>query len=302
MPKPNFFIVGAPKCGTTALASYLGDHPDIFMSPVKEPHYFADDLPDHRRYMRTLDDYLALFADSKGKKIIGEASVHYLFSEVAIANIRAFNPSAKLVAMLRNPVEMVHSLHGQFLYSLNENEMNFERAWSLQESRAKGRNLPPGGSDPVLLQYRRVGSYSAHVERMMGHFPKDQVKIVLYDHFRRNPRGVYEEVLDFLGVESDGRTDFPVINSSHAYRFRALGVLLGRKPAIIRKAWSFAKRALGLDENSGQAIGDWLQKKNMEFRPRPPLSPEMKATLTREFAGDVSRLEAMIGHDLSGWR
>lgn len=301
MHKPNFFIVGAPKCGTTALASYLGEHPDIFISEVKEPHYFSDDLPDHR-YVKTLEDYLKLFENGKGKKIVGEGSVHYLFSEVAIANIREFNPSAKLVAMLRNPVEMVHSLHGQFLHSLNEDETNFERAWELQEQRAKGMSLPPDGNDPALLQYKRVGSYSDQVARMLQHFPRDQVKIVLYDDFRRNPRGVYEEVLDFLGVQSDGRREFPVINSSHAYRFRPLGVLLGRKPAMIRKAWAFVKRTLGLDERSGQAIGDWLQNKNKVFKPHPPLSSGMRSTLTREFAGDVSRLETMIGRDLSGWR
>lgn len=301
MQKPNLFIVGAPKCGTTALAAYLGEHPDIFISDIKEPHFFSDDLPG-RQCVTTLDDYLALFAHGAGKKIVGEGSVHYLFSTVAIANILAFNPAAKLVVMLRNPVEMVHSLHGEYLHGLNENETDFERAWALQESRARGMHLPPYGKDPVLLQYRRVASYSEHVARMMRHFPKEQIKIIIYDDFKHDTRRVYAEVLDFLGVPNDGRTDFNVINSSHAFRIKALGVLLWRKPMILRKTWSVFKTLFGLDERVGQAVGNWLHGKNTVTRPRRPLSAEMKARLVKEFSDDISKLEALIGRDLSHWK
>lgn len=301
MQKPNLFIVGAPKCGTTALAAYLGAHPDIFISAIKEPHFFADDLPG-RQCVKTMDDYLKLFEGGAGKRILGEGSVHYLFSQVAIARIRAFNPDARLIVMLRNPVDMVHALHGEYLHGLNENEPDFERAWRLQKSRAQGKSLPPYGKDPILLQYQRVASYAGHVARMLKHFPPAQIKIILYDDFRRDTAAAYEDVLRFLGVASDGRTDFGVINSSHAFRNRALGLILWRKPVWLRTAWSAFKKLFGLDERAGQALGNWLHQKNTVRRPRQPLSAEMRQELTQAFAADIQQLEAIIGRDLAHWR
>ena len=127
--KPNFFIVGAPKCGTTALYEYLRPHPHIFMSKVKEPHFFANDLGTYP-FIKTLEEYTRLFTDSNEQHVrVGEASVYYLRSATAIANIHQFNPHAKIIAMFRNPVEMVHALHSQLLYVSEESESDFETAW-----------------------------------------------------------------------------------------------------------------------------------------------------------------------------
>ena len=110
MPIPNFFIVGAPKCGTTALCEYLKYHPNVFMSTPKEPHYFAEDF-ERYRHVKTEDKYLALFGDCNDRHLmIGEASVFYLRSTRAVSLIRDFNPDAKIIVMLRNPVDMVYSL------------------------------------------------------------------------------------------------------------------------------------------------------------------------------------------------
>ena len=113
--KPDFFIVGAPKCGTTALYTYLKQHPEIFMSPQKEPQFFANDVLGDRRHTCTWAEYLSCFAAARGAKRIGEASVAYLGSPCAPKQIKMFNPAAKIIIMLRNPVDMMHSLHNQRL-------------------------------------------------------------------------------------------------------------------------------------------------------------------------------------------
>src|SRR6056297_3072691 len=133
--KPNFFIIGAPKCGTTSMARYLGEHPDIFFSDPKEPNFFNTDFSDEYRKVTNIKDYLKLFRGADKYKRVGEGSVMYLFSKEAISNILEFNPKAKFIVMTRNEVEMFRSLHLQLLSSLEENEKDPEKAWRLQKER-----------------------------------------------------------------------------------------------------------------------------------------------------------------------
>ena len=127
MKKPNFFIIGAPKCGTTSMASWLSEHPSIYMSPVKEPHHYSGDF-NYGDY-RDLNKYLSLFKEANESHIaVGEASAWYLNSKKAIFNIEAENPNAKYIVLLRNPVEMAPSLHQQLIFSGKEDIKNFEEA------------------------------------------------------------------------------------------------------------------------------------------------------------------------------
>jgi hypothetical protein len=129
--RPNFFIVGAPKCGTTALYEYLRLHPNIFMPQYKEPHSFATDLGAYP-LIKSPDAYAELFRDACGRHLrVGEASVYYLRSSTAIANIHDFDPEAKIIALFRNPVDLVHALHAQLLYVGEEVVPDFEAAWRL---------------------------------------------------------------------------------------------------------------------------------------------------------------------------
>jgi hypothetical protein len=125
--RPTFFIVGAPKSGTTALAVYLQDHPMVCFSEDKEPQYFALDLPG-QRLVTDEAQYLAFFHPSETNKIAGEASVFYLYSKVAIQNIAKFDQNAKLIVMLRNPIDIVHSFHAQLVFSGEEDERDFAEA------------------------------------------------------------------------------------------------------------------------------------------------------------------------------
>jgi hypothetical protein len=297
--KPNFFIVGAPKCGTTALYEYLRHHPNIFMSEVKEPHYFAKDLGSYPR-IKTLEDYTELFTRSTDRHSrVGEASVYYLRSAVALANIRAFNPEAKIIAMFRNPVDMVHSLHSQLLYWSEEVERDFEAAWRLQERRSRGLDLPPGSRGGFLVQYHEVGRFGTQTERVLSVFPAEQVKLILYDDFTASPASVYTDVVEFLEIPHDGRTEFPRINENKRARMSWLRQLYRKPPVVLKSTVRSLKQAVGEEEIAG------LQKKIVELNTvkerRPPLSAEFRAELVNTFRDEVFLLSRLMNRDLSHW-
>ncbi len=297
--KPNFFIVGAPKCGTTALYEYLHPHPNIFMPKVKEPHFFATDLGGYPA-VKTLEDYNELFADASGDhRRIGEASVYYLRSSVAIANIRRFNPDAKLIAMFRNPVDMVHSLHAQLLYWSYETESDFETAWRLQERRSRGLDTPRSCPEPLLLQYTQIGQFGIQTQRMLESFPRSQVKLILYDDFAASPQRTYDEVIEFLGIPHDHRTDFPRINEGKSTRLTWLRNFMRHPPPGVRTAFRAMKRAMGADRLT--AARNSLIELNTVKQRRQPLAPQLRAELAGVFRDDVALLSRLWGRDLSHW-
>ena len=127
MLKPNLFIIGAPKCGTTSIYSFLKQHPEIYMPDFKEPHYFGSDLNKKKGvYIDTEEEYLSLFIESKNEIFIGEASTYYLYSNLAPMEIFKFNPDSKIIIALRNPIDLIYSLHSQYFFSGNENVLDFE--------------------------------------------------------------------------------------------------------------------------------------------------------------------------------
>lgn len=141
MRKPDFFIVGAPKSGTTAMHEYLGQHPDIFMPKVKESHHFATDLlPPNRpnSYYRSIDNYLAIFKGARNEKIVGESSVFYLYSKTAAKNIYEFNKDSKILIMVRNPTEWLESYHSQLVYNGDEDILDLCEALKAEEEQKRG--------------------------------------------------------------------------------------------------------------------------------------------------------------------
>jgi len=301
--RPNFFIVGAPKCGTTALYHYLAEHPSIFMPPLKEPHYFADDLP-HMQAVATETDYLALFKPAGPEHIaVGEASVMYLYSSVALRRIHEFAPDAKIVAMLRHPVEMVYSFHSQLLYGFHEEEKDFSKAWELQEARRQGQHLPARPTDAALLQYKALGELGRQVETLLNTFPAEQVKLILFDDFKRSPKAIYDEVLAFLEVPNDGRTEFPKINENKTYRAPRMARLVIALEAVQRRI----KRVLGLKPGRKRRFLKYLnalhflRRLNTKNTARPPLPDELRERLVREFRPDIERLSRLLGRDLHHW-
>jgi len=298
--KPNFFIVGAPKCGTTAMSSYLRGHPAVFMSTPKEPSYFAADLPG-LQYVDSLAAYEELFSKvGAAQSIVGEASPSYLMSEVAIEKIAAYQPQAKILVMLRKPVDMLPSYHSQLFYSSFEDEADFQRAWDLQLQRLDGNRLPASCRDPGLLQYGKVALYAEQLQRLYRFFPDSRVQIVLYDDLCSDLLAVYRGVLRFLELEDDGRTEFPVVNSRKEARFGLLNRLLHTPPAWARR-W--------MTRLSGSALHDRLiaaysmiLSANSRQSEKKSLDPEFRARLMAFHADDISRLEQILGRNLDAWR
>ena len=298
MTRPNFFIVGAPKCGTTALFKYLKTHPDVYLPHAKEPCFFCDDFPGEQ-IVKTLDDYLKLFDDvDRNYKAIGEASVWYLYSKVAIENLYAFNSAAKLIVMLRSPVEQVYSMHHQCLLEWYETEKDFVKAWNLQKVRKSGKKIPRHCKAAQFLQYRDIASYGGQIERLLSVFPREQVHFILFDDLRANPRQVYLDVLAFLGVEDDGRQVFSAENSSKRHRFHWLAVGLAHQPLWFEKLKARIRRALNIRKIGIRAL---IEKRLVVTESRRPLPDDFVYELRDGFREDIAKVSELIGRDLKHW-
>jgi hypothetical protein len=298
MNKPNFFIIGAPKCGTTALFKYLRGHPGIYCSPMKEPFFFCTDFPGHAR-LKSVHDYLKLFQDSGPQhQAIGEGSTLYLYSQVAVRNLLQFSPQAKLIVMLRNPVDMVYSLHSQELFSFNEREQDFEHAWRLQEPRARGEQLPPRCRTPALLQYGRVAQFGAQLERLFEQVPRERILPILFDEFAASPGTVYRKVLSFLHVPHDDRTEFPRVNEQKKHRVRWLSRLLLKPPFPLKQVKNGCRWLLG---KCAAPMGQHIRKVILDYGSRTPLSPGFRRELIDYFRSDVRTIERLLDVDLHRW-
>ncbi len=295
--KPDLFIVGAPKCGTSALHQYLGDHPRIYMSRKKEPWFFANDFP---RFVTTLEEYVALFDGATDHDLaVGESSSTYLMSHTAARRIRDFSPDARIVVMVRNPVDLVHSLHSQALLGLNEEETDIEQAWRLQDARRRGEHIPRSCRSPRFLQYAEVARLGEQVERLLGVFDPRRVKIIVFDDFVNDARQVYEDVLEFLDVPSDDRRDFPRINPGRVARSRLLARIAYRPPQFLLRPYLRLKKRRGWND---LGFTDWLKRVNEREVDRPPLTASFRGELIEEFRPDVDLLAQLLGRDLSHWQ
>lgn len=301
MVRPDFFIIGAPKCGTTALSEYLRQHPRIGFSRPKEPIYFCTDLPGVRNFTEEAEYLEKCFGHCSGKDYlaVGEGSTSYFFSNEAIPNILEFEPAAKFIVMLRNPVEMIHALHSQKLLTLEEDVTDFETAWGLQERRARGEGLPKFHQEPALLQYAQLGRLGMHLRRIFSQAPAPQRKVVLFDDFVKDTPRIYEEVLAFLGVPSDHRTEFQRFNESRRLRMHAL-YEFGHRPPRRLMRWVFAfKEAFGIERlNILPKLIEW----NLRRKQRRPLSPRLRSLLLAEFSNDIDLLSELLKRDLSHWK
>jgi hypothetical protein len=297
--KPNFFIVGAPKCGTTALYEYLRRHPRIFMPKLKEPHFFATDLGGYP-VVETEQEYAALFAEAGREHLkVGEASVYYLRSGVAASGIRAFDPGAKIIAMVRNPVDMAQSLHAQLLYVSDETVSDFEAAWRLQERRRQSLDVPTACRAPSLLQYEQLCRLGTQIQRLLSIFPPAQVKLIVFDDFIASPRRIYNEVIEFLDVPHDHRSEFPRINDNKRARIAWLKQFMRRPPPLLRTAFRGLKHAAGAERLA--TLKSEIVKLNTLKEGRPPLSPAFRAELVEAFREEVFLLSRLLNRDLSQW-
>lgn len=299
----DFFIIGAPKSGTTALARYLAGHPEIFVCEPKEPQYFTFDLPGHRG-VTDWSAYMALFAntqDLQGQVLAGDASVWYLYSRSAIAAIRASFPEAKLIALLRRPDEMLPSLYAQQRRTGIETAKTFAQAWELEAVRRHGRRIPVSCRTPEFLYYRSVACYAEQLERVFSQFPASQVRVFLYEDFRRQPRFVYEETLRFLGVASDHRSGFPVVNAYADVRSARIQSTV----VWMRNAARAIRRGLTNERKASRApffgVTGFVDRWNRVDRAKPPLPEKLRRQIVANYTPDIMKLEKLLGRKLTEW-
>lgn len=303
---PDFFVVGAPRCGTTAISKYLARNPHICFSRPKEPHFFSiikQEKPDadlHRDYLDLFfrdcsDDYQAL----------GEGSVSYLYYPQAIQRIQQLNPHARFIVMARNPIDMIHSYHARLLAILDEDVEDFATAWGLQEARARGEQLPRHCRTPYLLQYAEIGRIGKQVEQLFHTAGRENCHVVLFDDFISDTLGSYRQVLDFIKVDYDGQTEFPPVEVSKFYRYRWLHLLLKRPPMrVVKYTLNIEQRAhrQGRKKSRVKRMRKWLLSKNTAVRKRPPLDPAMRRQLQEAFATDIEKLGRLLDRDLGHWQ
>jgi sulfotransferase family protein len=299
---PNFFVIGAPKAGTSALYFCLKQHPDIYMSPIKEPHYFTFDGeapifsgPKGAHFRRVgvsrPRDYLCLFAGVKAQSAIGEASTTYLKSPIAAKRISKFAPGAKIIALLRQPADRAYS-HYQYLRSQEvEPSSSFVEALS-RESVRQGNNWFSGHL------YKAGGFYYSQLRTYFDHFPREQIKIYLYEDWNTCPTNVLRDLFGFLEVYEDftpetRRNNVTRIPQNHRIHRLATdperierllsGVLL---PGSVRKMMISCLQGLN-------------SKYNLTFP--PPIDPQIRQQLTESYREDILKTQELIGRDLSHW-
>jgi hypothetical protein len=302
--RPDFFIIGAPRCGTTALSTYLAEHPRIGFSRPKETQFFCTDLPgvgfqtaDPQEYLRLCFGHCA----GKGCLAIGEGSVWNLYSKAAVPNILRFNPGARFIIMVRNPVDLCIALYEKRREMLQEDQPDFEQAWRLEEERRRGRSVPALYRKEIGLSgYRDVASLGAQVERAFSLIPERQRLLIVFDDFVADVAAVYARVLAFLGVPHDGRTEFPRINEGQIIRHPRLWALIWGTLLHARPLLDPVKRMLNV---STLDIYPRLSRLFLGRRSEKPLMPAaLRAEMRGYFDDDIKRLSAVIGRDLTGWR
>jgi len=289
---PDFFIVGAPKCGTTSLHRWLIGHPQVFMSArPKEPHFFASDqlAKTGMRYPDDLPRYLALF-DSDGARTasrVGEASTSYLESKLAPARIREFSPDARIIAMLRDPVDMVASLHAMRVFQ------GLERMPVLRAALTDERTRPGYGDvgDQSAVHYRDRARFSVMLPRWFEAFGRDRVHIVVLNDVAASPDTELERIERFLEVDASYR---PPTFRRYNEREWPRSMLLARAHLALRQPWTGDSVSAQLRRSVYRVVG----RLNRRRIPRPQMPDNLRLQLQQDFSDEVTALSDLLGRDL----
>ena len=303
---PDFFVIGHPKCGTTALYEMLRAHPQIFLPAEKEPNFFADDLFDGARGdrppggPRTIEEYLALFAGAAPGQLAGDASTRHIWSPTAAERIAAAQPQARIIALLREPAGYLRSLHLWVLQNRAEDEPSLRRALELEAERREGRSLTRRGqAQPRLLLYRERARYLEQLRRYHAVFPRENVLVLIYEEFRADNEATLRQVQRFLGV--DDTVPFQPVEANETVR---------RRVALDDSMFAVAHGRGGLAKAANRAIKLVTPRalRREAFRrvrrgvvmvEPEPADEQLMAELRRGFAPQVEALSEYLGRDLA---
>jgi hypothetical protein len=308
-PAPDFYIVGHPKCGTTALYEMLRSHPQVFMPDLKEPWFFAGDMRPRFQPARTgavpetLADYTRLFEPAAAGQLTGEASSSYLRSHEAAARIAELRPDARIIAIFREPAGFLRSLHGQLLLDHIESEKDLSRAIALEPARREARDVPRRSHLPQMLLY---SEYIRYVEQLRRYqvFAPEQVLTLIYDDFRADNEGTLHRVQRFLGIDERPVEVLEANTSSRTMRSQRLdsglhALSLGTGP--VSRTLKTAVKAIttsGLRSSAMRAT-----RRGIIYRSPSGPDEHVMAQLRERFRGEVEALAEYLGRDLvTLWR
>jgi len=293
---PNFIVIGAGRSGTTSLHYYLAQHPDVFLCAEKSPNFFVshETLPPWegpalramaRHWVRSAEDYRALFRDAGGRRAVGEASPVYLQSRSAPARIRALCPDVRLVAILREPVDRAYA------HFMGRRRDGLERRASFED--VVRDELAVGLPDDVSFgHYLGCGRYHHFLRGYFDAFPRERLKVYLYDDLVKDASALVADLFAFLGVDASFRPDM-------SRRYGRTGVPAG---AVARALWTGSVGVrTALRPWLPRAVRDLAAPFVMRRLERPSLDPALRARLVDVFRDDIGRLEELIGRDLTHW-
>jgi hypothetical protein len=304
---PEFFIVGHPKSGTTALWNMLRRHPQIYLPWPKEPYFFADELhppaATPRTFGRTpstLEEYLSLFDAAGPDQRMGEASAPYLWSRTAAERIAEAQPAARIIAIFREPASFLYSLHLQFVQIYIEPEKDMRKAIALEDARREGRHVPSKSFwGPRATLYSDYVRYVEQLRRYHARFPPEQVLVLIYDDYRRDNEATLRKVQRFLEVDDTHPINVREANPTvrvRSPRVHALVHALASGDGPLPRAVQRTAKTLAppqLSRESAVAIRDRI----LFGRPRRP-DEGLMMELRHRFKGEVVALSEYLGRDL----
>ncbi len=293
---PNLFLAGVPRAGTTAVYAYLRQHPDIFMTPSKEPGFFAVDgalfdLEDrHKRqqnyFLTTIDDYQALFRHWQSETVIGDATPHYIYHRRVAERIAHYCPDAKIIIILRNPAERMHS---HYMMDIRDGGKKGEFQTFVRKALAE-RTMPPPLHNSL---------YAPHLNNFLAVLEEKNIRVILYEDFAANPQALMKSLYQFLAVDTafqpeivgqPNRSGVPRSRIAHRLVMKSLNHRLMRQ-IHLRGSKDLGNR---MESARNRYFDRWVKKEVLD-------GDECKALNRAIFREDIEKLQALIQRDLSHW-
>lgn len=298
---PDFFVIGHQKCGTTALYEMLRRHPQIFMPDVKEPRYFVPELLRPDRKLSTLEGYLSLFEAARPEQLVGEASPQYIRSPTAAREIVKMQPSARIIAVLREPASFLRSFHLQMVHRDIEPQRDFRKALGLEVARSEGKRIPRGCRSVEPLMYARHVRYVEQLRSYAAVIPRERMLVLIYDDYRRDNEAILRRVLRFLDVDESVPLETVETRPLKAVRSQALRHLtdsarLARRDPRAASPLGRLVNALTPDLLRSEGFrSKW--RKAVYTTPSPP-DQELMLELRRRFKPEVVAVSEFLDRDL----
>ena len=284
MRGPDFFIIGQARSGTNSLQFQLEQHPDIFISNETKSMFGIE------TEIKSKKDYLAQFMNIK-QKIIGERNKDYLYWEPSALKIKNFNTNAKIIMILRNPVDLIYSLHGAALSRrIDENISDLKKALDAEEKRKIEQKENPNKYNPFIF-YRDVARYSKQVSRYIELFPRKNILVISFEEFIKNPLEIFMEICNFLEIDSNFKPVSTAKNQLKQVRSNTLH-------SIANSVMNSGAQQKILKFPKIQSLYDFVNKTN---NPRLEMDPDLRKKLTDEFRPDVDKLSKILDLDFTYW-